>query len=195
MTKADNSWIVPLTGGANEVTLDQPTVERISSTIGVSPAQLDLAIKAVVRSAAAALSDTALDMRTNTWRLDVPTSLAKSVLCGAVSAVLLQVIGADAIPPTILALIAPFLFEIERVDVSASDVSFHASLAAAAGEEPVHLDDLYERLPESVRAELSVPAFGDVVDRLVSLRLAHVGPDGVRIEASDRHSGFRLLLR
>lgn len=103
-----------------------------------------------------------------------------------VTAVVLQLMGADAVPPTVLALVAPFLFEIERVDIEVSDVVLRATLTEAAAGLPLHVDELYERLPDTGRAELSAIEFGKLLDRLIAARLATVNAGGIRLEPPGR---------
>jgi hypothetical protein len=135
-----------------------------------------------------------LEIRTGAWRVDLETAVLKAVSCSIVTTLVLQGLGADSIPASVLSIVAPFLFELERVDVAADDVWVHARLLDAAQSEVVHLRELYQRLPPDVSAELSERDFVAVVERLQAARLLVIGPDGARIMPRPRGKGFRLLL-
>ena len=94
-----------------------------------------------------------------------------------------------------LSVIAPLLFELERVEVSAGDLVVHAQFTDAISIDVVHLSEMYERLPSDIHDELPVRELVDVVERLREARLVVVGPDGLRLYAPGAAKRFALYLR
>jgi hypothetical protein len=134
------------------------------------------------------------ELRTNTWRIDLPAAVVRAVLGGIVAATIIEASGAPTLPTALLSLVAPLLFRIERVEIEADDITICAELQAAVRDQPRHLEALYQELPTRSRSELSITEFAQIVERLLDARLASVGPDGIRLAAPGRNGGFRLAL-
>jgi hypothetical protein len=175
-----------------EGALDAELLDAFSGVLDQPVDEVRLALVGALRAQGIPISR--LEIRTGAWRLDLETAVLKAVSCSIVTTLVLQGLGADSIPASVLSIVAPFLFELERVDVAAEDVWVHARLLDATQGDVVHLRELYERLPADVRAELSERDFVGVVDRLHAARLVVIGPDGVRILDRPGGRGFRLLL-
>jgi hypothetical protein len=175
-----------------EGTLDAELLDAFSEVLSYPAEDVRLALAGALRARGAQLSR--LEVRTGAWRLDLETAVLKAVSCSIVTTLVLQGLGADSIPASVLSIVTPFLFELERVDVAADDVWVHARLFDAAQGDFVHLRELYQRLPPDVRAELSERDFLGVVERLQAARLIVIGPDGMRILPRPAGKGFRLLL-
>lgn len=135
------------------------------------------------------------EIRTGGWRLDLPAAVAKAAACSTVTTILLRGVGADSVPATVLSIVAPLLFELERIEVSAEDLIVHAYLTEAASNDVLHLAELYERLPVDVQSELSVREFAGAVERLRDARLLVVGTEGVKLQHPGAANGFKLYLR
>ncbi|MFE7028796.1 SEFIR domain-containing protein [Streptomyces sp. NPDC057621] len=176
----------------NRLILDAAVLERLAALLDMDPAEVSVTVRSLVREHGGDMS--AFEMRTNTWRIDLPDAIAKSVLVGVVATSVLQLLSADAFPVAVAGMVAPLVFEIRRVELRPSDAVIHARLSLVADGDSHRLDDLYGTLPEDVRAELTLTEFADVVERLLRARLAVVGPDGLRVRARDTGRGFRLLL-
>jgi hypothetical protein len=121
--------------------------------------------------------------------------VAKAAACSTVTTILLRGVGADSVPATVLSIVAPLLFELERIEVSAEDLIVHAYLTEAASNDVLHLAELYERLPVDVQSELSVREFAGAVERLRDARLLVVGTEGVKLQHPGAANGFKLYLR
>jgi hypothetical protein len=172
--------------------VDAELLDAFSEVLRYPVEDVRLALIGAVRARGAPVSR--LEIRTGAWRMDLETAVLKAVSCSIVTTLVLQGLGADSIPASVLSIVAPFLFELERVDVAADDVWVHARLLDAAQGDVVHLRELYERLQPDVRAELSERDFVAVVERLQAARLLVIGPAGVQIMNRPRGKGFRLLL-
>lgn len=184
-------WHSPQVAG-DRLVVDAVTVDRLAHLMDIDPSEFRITVRCLV----ALHSDetAAFEMRTNTWCIDLPTAVAKSVLASSMMVTVIQLLGNVSIPAAVLILIAPFLLQIKRVEVNSSDVILHAQLSVAAADQPLHLDKLYELLPLEARAELSLSQFSDVVDRLLQARLASAEPSGLRLIAHSRRRGFRLTV-
>ncbi|WP_329554053.1 NACHT domain-containing protein [Streptomyces sp. NBC_00696] len=176
----------------DRLALDEAVLDRLAALLDMDPAEVSVTVRSLVREHGGDVS--AFEMRNNTWRIDLPVAIAKSVLVGVVATSVLQLLGADAVPVAVAAVVAPLVFEIRRVELRPSDAVIHARLSLVADGDAHRLDELYGTLPADVRAELSLMEFADVVERLLRARLAVVGPDGLRLRARDTGRGFRLLL-
>ena len=172
--------------------MDAELLDAFSEVLNYPSEDVQLALVGALRANGTSLPH--LELSTGTWRLDLKTAALKAVSCSIVTTLILQGLGASSIPASVLSIVAPFLFELERVDVAADDVWVHARLLDAAAGDVVHLRELYERLPPDVRAELSERDFVGVVDRLRAARLLITSPDGVHLAPLPRGKGFRLLL-
>ncbi len=172
--------------------LDTAVLSRAAGLLGTDPSDLVVTARCLIQPHGGELP--ALEIRTNTWRVDVPTAIVKSVLTGTVTATILRPLGADTVPAAVLRVVAPLVFEIRRVEGQPSDAVIQARLVAAAGGGPRRLNDLYDVLPDGVCAELSLAEFVGVVERLLLAGLAVAGADGLRVRAPGARGGFRLVV-
>lgn len=178
---------------AGEGTIDSEFVAALEAAFDLRSTE----VRTVLRSAPRATGTTAegFEIRTGAWRLDLSAAVAKAAACGTVTTLVLRGLGTDSIPATVLSIIAPLLFELERVEISAGDLVVHAHLTDAIGTDVVQLREMYERLPDDIRDELSVREFVDTVERLLESRLVLVGPNGVSLAAPGTTKRFALYLR
>ena len=123
----------------------------------------------------------AFEMRTGEWRIDLSAAVAKSVATASVSTLALQLLGQSSIPATVLSIVVPFLFELERIEVDAGDVYLIGRIVAAHGTGPHHLTTLYEALSEDLRRDLPVHEFAGLIDRLQQAGLATAHAEGVTL--------------
>jgi hypothetical protein len=175
-----------------EAPIDEGFVAAVGELLASSHEGVRIALRGALRARGA--EATGFEVRTGAWRLDLETAALKAVSCAVVSTLVLEGLGADSIPATVLSIVAPFLFEVQRVEVAAADVWVHAHMLEAAAGEELGVKALYDRLPPDVQLELSIPEFIGVVERLRGARLVAVGRDGVEVYPRGRERGFRLLL-
>lgn len=169
--------------------LDESSIDQMAYLLDADPRELMVSMQCLLR-----LHDRPLPpyaMRTGKWSLDVPAAIAKSVVSGIVTTTVLQALGADSIPVAILSTVAPFLFDIRRVEVRASDLLVYASLRHVALDTQTNLSDLYQSLPRSVLNEITFTQFVDIVERLSRAGLVDNGKQGIRLGTWGRR-GFRL---
>lgn len=172
--------------------IDDAFLDAVADLLDTNRDEVSRVTRAAIRTLDS--GDLPLQMHTGAWTLDVPAASVKAISCAVLTTIVLAGLGAESVPATVLSIVAPFLFEIDRVEVGADDIWVHGHLHAAAGSEPTHLAELYHRLPDHVRAELSVREFVGVIERLQAARLVNVSPEGVYVHATG-HRHFRLLLR
>jgi SEFIR domain len=172
--------------------LDAGLLDRLAALLDLKPSDTASTVRSLARLHGCDLP--AFEIRTTTWKIDLPTALLKSVLTGTITATLLQSLGADALPVAVLSFVAPLLLEIRRVEVQPSDVLIQAELSLTAADKAQHLQDLYDLLPTGMRAELSFAEFADVAERLLQARLAVAGPGGLRVYPPGARRGFRLIV-
>jgi hypothetical protein len=178
---------------AGEHPINDEFVDALIAVLGVPPAQARLAVRAAVRSVGE--TQTAFEMRTGQWRIDLNAAVAKAVACASVSTVALESLGQTSVTASVLSIVAPFLFEIDRIEISAEDVWLHARLVRDLGTTRQHIDDAYDALPADLRSELSMPQFVGLIERLEEARLASTTGDGIALSPSGPGSrGFRLYL-
>ena len=131
------------------------------------------------------------EIRMGGWQLDLPTAIARGVTNGTVLGALLAATGQASVPATVLSVVVPFIFDLQRVNISRSDkVILAALLQDPWGREPI--DVWYDKLPSHVREELSSLEFVDVIERLEDAGLVDVDDWDV---ATIKHPSQRRLAR
>lgn len=173
--------------------IDSHFVDAVATTFGLATPDVRTLVRAALRTAGAPADG--YEIRTGGWRLDLPAAVAKAAACSTVTTILLRGLGADSIPATVLSIVAPLLFELERIEVSAEDLIVHAYLTDAASNDVLHLADLYDSLPVDVQSELSVREFAGVVERLREAHILVVGAEGVKLQHLGAARRFKLYLR
>ncbi len=176
---------------SGETTIDASLVSALAEVTGRPREDVELVVRAAARANSAAAPG--FEMRTGAWRLDVSAGAVKAIACGAVCTLVMHALGETTIPISVLSIVAPFLFEVQRVEIQASDVYFHARLRDAAAGAVVPMNQLYATLPAHVQDELGLPEYVNLIERLRDARLIHVGLNGVDLGDGTRH-GPRLLL-
>jgi hypothetical protein len=187
----DPDWIPHLLPDAT-AHLDVNTIDRLACLLHLDCTDVLVGVRSILRQQGYDVSP--FELRTNTWRLDLPATVIRAVLGGIVSATIITALGVPNLPIALLSLAAPLLFSIRRVEVDAGDLTIYAELHAAVGDQPHRIDALYQQLPARTRAELTLIEFGEIVERLLDARLAATGADGVRLRAAGDTGGFRLAL-
>lgn len=174
--------------------IDESFVAAVGEIIGAPSETVQLALRAALRANEQPVPS--LEMRTAGWKLDLNAAILKSVSTATLTTATLSVMGADSVPATVLSIIAPFLFEIDRIEVEAEDFWVHAHLVEVVDANDVtRMSDLYDRLPSEVREELTVREFAGVVERLQEARLLTLQNGGIQVRSSSRKSQFWLSLR
>jgi hypothetical protein len=112
-------------------------------------------------------------LQIGSWRIDLPVRLAQSAASAAILTGAIAITGDASVPVAVLALVLPFLVDIDRVEVRTRDRIVLAHL-----QDEIDLTDpesTYRRLPEDLREQLTLLEFADTLDRLRAARLI---PDG-----------------
>lgn len=185
----ENAAIRGLLDGEGPV--DEEFLEAFAALVCASLPDVRVAVRAALR--VHGLAPPGFEIRTGAWRLDLDKAIIKAVSCGAFTTLALQALGEHSIPAAVVAVIAPFVVEVERVEVSAGDYWVYARLLDAANGQQLSAGELYERLPDDIKAEVPAREYLDILERLQAARLLRVGGQGVQL-GDGRARRTRLML-
>lgn len=140
------------------------------------------------------LDDSAFEMRIGQWQLNAPVALARAVVNGAVLTALLASNGESSIPATVLSVIVPLVFDLDRVQISPADRAVFADLARNVPDRKL-ADDWYAGLAPHIRAEITSLEFRDLIGRLEDVGLVSSDDfDVVTVDAPNGATRRRLRL-
>jgi hypothetical protein len=123
-------------------------------------------------------SQSALEVRPGAWIVDLKASTAKFAVSAAIMTGVLAAGGFDQIPAYVLPGVLPLLVDVERAKLNRGDRKLLVELRIASGSsigQPVDTDVLYDRLPATVRDQVSPIDFADFVEKLVAAGEAEEG--------------------
>lgn len=103
------------------------------------------------------------DLRLGPYNLDTKRAAVQSAATAAVLAIAIRSEGIDSLPVAVVALVMPFLVDIERVTLSASDEVIVAAMRSHA--RPGGAREWYEALPAELRSQLTELEFIDFLER------------------------------
>lgn len=136
----------------------------------------------------------AFEMRLGQWQLNAPVAIARAVVNGAVLTALLASNGESSIPATVLSVIVPLVFDLDRVELSPSDRAVYADITRNVPDRKL-VDDWYEGLAAHVRAEITSLEFRDLIERLEEVGLVESDDlDVVTIDTPPDSTRRRLRL-
>lgn len=152
---------------AERVSIDREAIyELLEQTFPGLPAlHADLEIIVLEHSARTVPVDP-FALRVGSWRLDLPKTLLQSSLATAVLAGAISIGGPASVPVAVLAVVLPFLVDMERVEVRTRDRIVLAALRRTIPAEEHDVARLYEELPDDLRHQLTLLEFADTLDRL-----------------------------
>ena len=104
------------------------------------------------------------EVRIGDWRLDATVATARALVNGVVLTAALAAKGESSIPATVLSVIVPLVFDLERVAISASDRTVYAALLRDAPDRRA-IDGWYNSLPTHLQAEITNLEFRDLIER------------------------------
>lgn len=134
------------------------------------------------------------EMRIGEWRLNAPVATARALVNGVVLTAALAANGESSIPATVLSVIVPLVFDLERIAISPSDRAVYAALLREAPDRRA-IDDWYRSLPTHLQGEISSLEFRDLVERLQDAGLVEQDLfDVVTIDPLSRRRLRRLAL-
>lgn len=152
--------------GGRLVRVDRDALLSLHSTLSVDARFQDFELL-ILQAAAADIDVEPFALRVGEWQIDMPQRLLQSATATAVLAAAIAADGLSSIPVAVLAVVLPFLLDIERVELRSRDRIVFARLRDVdlAGGDP---ESAYGQLPEDLRLQLTVLEFADVWDRLVA---------------------------
>lgn len=153
--------------------LDQPALlDLLRNVTGIDTHTYPFAVIAAEDALAAnGRGAPVLEVRPGGWVINTTSSLARAAIAAALMTGVMYAGGFDQIPAYVLPAVLPLVVDLDRVRLSRGDRKLLAVLrvnAGAAAGQPVNTDVLYNRLPASVRQEVSPLDFADFTDRLVA---------------------------
>lgn len=130
--------------------------------LGILPADLDSLIAVLAVEEAGELP---YQLRVGDWRIDLRASAARALINGATLTAALAATHQTSVPATVLSVVIPLLFDLERVTLSPTDRYLYAVLLNAP-QSSLPIEQWYQHLPTRVTAELTELEFRDVMGRL-----------------------------
>jgi hypothetical protein len=147
----------------------------------------------VVQAVAALLDPLSFNVRIGTWKLDVRRAALQSLVTVAIVSISTRFVGIDSVPFAVLVATIPFIVDVDRVTIRASDRVVLASLLTANVGRGLS-DTLYDSLPTEIQRQLTRLEFADVVERIVESGKATRDALGVVELADDTYGTLALPL-
>ncbi len=164
----------PITDTDTDTTILAGDLARFLGDLGL-PAD-DIVIRMLAGELGIGGSD--FEIRIGEWRLNATVATARALVNGIVLTAALAAKGESSIPATVLSVIVPLVFDLERVAISASDRVVYAALLSDAPDRRA-IDDWYDSLPVHLQAEITKLEFRDLIERLQDVGLAEQDLFGV----------------
>lgn len=140
------------------------------------------------------LETSPFEIRIGEWQLNTSVAAARALVNGVVLTAALAAKGETSIPATVLSVVVPLVFDLERVTVSASDRIVFTDLLRHAPTRQ-HIDEWYDDLGDHIRAEITKLEFCDLVERLEDAGLVDRDPfDIVAVDPPTQRRRRRLEL-
>ncbi|HEX8121227.1 MAG TPA: hypothetical protein VF549_08175 [Solirubrobacteraceae bacterium] len=154
--------------------MDREGLLRLHSELRVEAPFEDFEL-VVLQAAAASVEVDRFALRVGHWRIDMPRRLLQTSVATGVLAAGIAAGGVSSVPVAVLAVVLPFLVDIDRIELRARDRIVLGRLRDldARGGDP---EAAYRRLPEDLRKQLTLMEFADVWDRLIEA--GEIEPDG-----------------
>lgn len=130
--------------------------------LGILPADLDSMIAVLAVEEAGELP---YQLGVGDWRIDLRAAAARALINGATLTAALAATHQTSVPATVLSVVIPLLFDLERVTLSPPDRYLYAVLLNAP-QSSLPIEQWYQHLPARVTAELTELEFRDVMGRL-----------------------------
>lgn len=163
-----------VTDNDNDTTIGAGDLAHFLDDLGL-PAD-DLVIRMLAGELGIGSSD--FEIRIGEWRLNSKVATARALVNGVVLTAALAAKDESSIPATVLSVIVPLVFDLERVAISASDRAVYAALLRDAPDRRA-IDDWYSSLPTHLQAEITNLEFQDLFERLEEAGLAEQDYFGV----------------
>lgn len=142
--------------------LEHSQIEALLRSLNILPPDMDTLV-AVMASRGS--DEPPFELRIGNWSIDLKAATARGLINGVILASALAAFGESSVPATVLSVIVPLLFDLQRVELSPSDKYLYAVLLNAPTNRET-VDDWYAKLPPRVRGEITELEFRDVVGRL-----------------------------
>jgi hypothetical protein len=129
------------------------------------------------------------EIRVGEFQIDAQRATVQSAVAAAVLAIAAREAGLDSVPVALLALTLPFLVDIQRIELRPSE---RVVLAALRDDilEPGSPRVWYERLPETLREQLTELEFTDLLARLQEYGAVREVSGEVQLLPPRRHLRF-----
>lgn len=137
-----------------------------------------------------------LAFRPGGWVVNASASVVKAALTTALLAVGLISIGAAGIPLILIPAVLPMLIDIDRVRLTAGENYLLATLALTDDAKNCTADELYARISDDLKEQISELGFRDFLDKCIKAGVAdaHQDPTGAAsfVLRDPRQADFRV---
>lgn len=168
----------------------------VSAITGLPPESVGSSVVEDCVLEAAGETNEALEMRPGGWRVKVTSTLVKAAIATGLMAGILSQAGFDQLPTYILPAVLPLIIDVEQAKLSRQQRALLLQLRAHAGNAAgvaVQPDVLYNRLPASVRGDISLLDFCDFMQALIETGHADdAGYTDVRLRRADHPAWIRI---
>lgn len=152
--------------GQGNVSVDRDSLAAVHATLGAGSAFADFELL-VLQAAADDVAVEPFALRVGQWHIDMPRQALQSAVATAVLAAVIAAEGTAGVSVMILAVILPFLLDVERIEPRGRDRIVLAWLKDLDGD-AADPESAYLRLPEDLRGQLTLLEFADVWERLLA---------------------------
>lgn len=188
-----DQWVAGAASARGTASIDSTLITDLAGLLVIDEGELVLTVRGLLDLYG--VSAPAYEIRTGSWRIDLPSATAKAVLSGAIATTVMQHMGTGGYPAAVLCAVAALLFSIHRVEISPGDLVLHARLLNADLAAPRDLGSLYQALPGDVRGELTISELADLIERFHQAGLARWDGDGITLVEVPRRRKVRLVVR
>lgn len=177
-----------LVGESDDVHIDRASLDQLAAELVPNPdvrlGVVELAVELLGVQDLYAVS-------AGGWSVDLSRAALQTAIATAIVITATRTSGMDSLPVLVLALVLPFVVDLQRVEVRTDDSLVLAALAANLTTRD-QIDGVYRQLPSDVSDQVNLLEFAAIVDRLVSHGLLERDPLGM-IELPDAPYGVLAL--
>jgi Arc/MetJ family transcription regulator len=145
--------------------VDDALLAEVVAAVGLTGLSGGDDFDSTLRQLIAERGDQPLAMRAGQWQIDMSRSAFQTLVASALIVSAILAAGATSTAVIVLAAIAPFLVDVERVKISASDRMVLAALHTQL-DQPRERRELYDGLSADLRHEVTFLEFVDILERL-----------------------------
>ncbi len=167
------------------VTVDGDLIDYILAALDIDGTPLGVSVREQTVDELRRLSGESFELRAGDWRIDVRKSVLQATIASALMIACINFLGEGSIPLEVLAIILPFLVDVDRIELSTSDRYVLAQLQLH-NLQPDTVKAWWKTLPKRLREEMNYLEFLDLIDRLHEAGAVKFEEDGAVKLTPDR---------